>query len=241
VVSLAQSSRNNAVPRENGVRVLLVEDETDIATIVAAEVRRVGFTVDGVADLAEADSAIRVARYALVLLDRRLPDGEGISLLPAIRRHQPGTPVIILSALDRSPDVVHGLDAGADDYLTKPLDIAELLARIRLALRKAGATQQPPVNCGNLSFEMSSREVRVDGQPLTLKRRELAVLESLMRRVGRVVLRDTLFEEVYGFEDDVQSDALEAHVSRLRGRLHEVRAGVAIHPVRGVGYMMECQ
>ncbi|WP_375395794.1 response regulator transcription factor [uncultured Sphingomonas sp.] len=221
------------------MRVLLVEDEPEIASIVAAEVGRAGFTVDTVDCYLDAEAALGVGRYALVLLDRRLPDGEGLGLLREARARQPGTPVIILSALDRSPEVVRGLDAGADDYLTKPLDLAELLARIRAALRKTGTLRQPPITCGKLMFDADSREVLVRDQPLILKRRELSVLESLIRRKGRVVLRETLIEEVYGFDDDIQSNTLDAHVSRLRGRLSDADAGVAIHPVRGVGYMLD--
>lgn len=222
------------------MRVLLVEDEVEISGLVAAEVTRAGFTVDRVDCCEDARAALHVGRYALVLLDRRLPDGDGLSLLRETRTYQPGIPVIMLTALDQSPEVVKGLDAGADDYLTKPLNLAELLARIRAALRKSGTLRQPPISCGKLTFDADSREVSVDGDPLVLKRRELAVLESLMRRVGRVVLRDTLLEEVYGFDDDVQSNTLDAHISRLRTRLAEVGSGAIIHPVRGVGYMMDC-
>ena len=221
------------------MRVLLVEDEPAIADMVAAEVARVGFTVDRVASYDAAEAALSVGRYALVLLDRRLPGGDGIGLLRETRAHQPGTPVIVMTALDDTPEVIRGLDAGADDYLTKPLNLAELLARVRAALRKAGTLRQPPIQCGALVFDADSREVAVAGVPLILKRRELAVLESLVRRMGRVVQRETIIEEVYGFDDDVQSNTLDAHVSRLRHRLIEVGAGVLIHPIRGVGYMLD--
>ena len=221
------------------MRVLLVEDEPDFGPIAAEGVRRAGYTVDLVTSLAEAEAALSVARYALVLLDRRLPDGDGLSLLRETRARQSGTPVIILSALDRSLDVVHGLDAGADDYLAKPLDLAELLARIRAALRKTGTLQQPPISCGRLTFIVDSRDVTVGNTAIILKRRELAVLACLMRRVGRVVLRETLLSEIYGFDDDIQSNTLDAHVSRLRNRLADADARVVIHPIRGVGYMLD--
>ena len=221
------------------MRILLVEDDIEIGTIVAAEVRQAGFTVDLVDCRLDAEAALGVCRYALVLLDRRLPDGEGLSLLRETRTRQPGTPVIVMSALDQSTEVVRGLDAGADDYLTKPIDMAELLARVRAALRKTGTLRQPPITCGKLMFDADSRDVLIEDRPLILKRRELAVLESLMRRVARVVLRETLIEEVYGFDDDIQSNTLDAHISRLRNRLLEAGAGVAIYPVRGVGYMLD--
>lgn len=210
-----------------------------MSALVARNVGAAGFAVDRVASVADADAALAVARYALVLLDRRLPDGDGLTLMRHIRRAQPGVPVIVLSALDGVVERVRGLDEGADDYLSKPFDTDELLARIRAALRRPGAEDAPPILCGRLGFNPSTRMVTIDGAPLALKRRELAVLESLVRRVGRVVQRDTLIEEVYGFDDDIQSNTLDAHVSRLRARLAELGADVLIHPVRGVGYLLD--
>lgn len=217
------------------MRVLLVEDEPAMAELVAGSVGENGFVVDRATSLLEARVALARGSYALVLLDRRLGDGDGLSLLPSIRSRQPGAAVIALSALDAVHHRVAGLDAGADDYLTKPFAATELLARMRAALRRSGGGV-PPVSCGALRFDLASREATVSGSPLVLNRRELALLEALIRRVGRVVQRDTLIEEVYGPVDNIQSNALDAQVSRLRGRL--AAAGVAIHPVRGVGYML---
>lgn len=222
------------------MRVLLVEDEAEISALIAFSVEQAGFIVDRVFSCEEAGAALHVGKYALVLLDRRLPDGDGLDLLRETRAHQPGTPVIMITALDEPPEVVRGLDAGADDYLTKPINLAELIARIRAALRKTGTLKQPPIRCGKLIFDADSRDVAIDDVPLVLKRRELTVLETLMRRVGRVVQRDTLLQEVYGFDDDVQSNTLDAHISRLRMRLAQAGAGVTIHPIRGVGYMLDC-
>jgi len=179
-----------------------------------------------------------VARYGLVLLDRRLPDGDGLSLLSAVRAKQPGAPVILLTALDRLDDKVHGLDAGADDYLTKPFFNDELMARIRAALRRPGADPAVAQTCGRLRFDPRSREASICDEPLALKRRELLVLEALIRRAGRVVQRDALIDAVYGMDDEVQPKALDSHVSRLRKRLAERSAEVVIHPVRNVGYLM---
>jgi DNA-binding response OmpR family regulator len=221
------------------MRLLLIEDEPDMAALYAEAVRAGGFVVDVVGTLDEAMAAVRVARFDLLLLDRRLPDGEGLNALPRLRAAQPGVPVIVLTALDAVPDRVHGLDAGADDYVAKPVDFDELRARIRAALRRPGGARLPPVVCGAVCFDPASREVSVNDRPLVLKRRELGLLESLIRRAGRVVPRETLLSELYGFDDDIQSNTLDAHVSRLRGRLTDARAGTAIHTVRGVGYMLD--
>ena len=221
------------------MRVLLVEDEPEMAELVAHHVRNAGWIVDRVCSIDEARVALRIGHYVIMLLDRRLPDGDGIGLLPHLREFQPGVPVIVLTALDDVNHKVRGLDAGADDYLTKPFDTAELLARIRAALRRPGSDPEQPIVCGRLRFETAMREVVIDGRPMTLKRRELAVLESLIRRCGRVVQRETLVNEVYGFDDNFESNTLDAHVSRLRARLAAAGAGVAIHPVRGVGYLLD--
>jgi two-component system OmpR family response regulator len=221
------------------MRILLVEDEADMARAVAETVRASGFVVDIAGTLDEAETSIALARYGLVILDRRLPDGEGMRLIPRLRSTQPGVPVILVSALDRVADRVRGLDEGADDYLGKPFDRDELMARIRAALRRPGPEPTPPMRCGRVSFDPSTRDVMIDDRPLVLKRRELALLEALIRRAGRVVQRESLLEELYGFDDEIQSNTLDAHVSRLRARLSELNAGVAIHPVRGVGYCLD--
>ncbi|WP_199899887.1 response regulator transcription factor [Asaia prunellae] len=196
------------------MRILLIEDELDMAALVIRSVQEAGFAVDCAHSLDEATEMLALASYALVLLDRRLPDGDGLSLIRTVRAQQPGAPVIVLSALDAVQDRVLGLNKGADDYLAKPFDMAELLARVRAALRRPGAEDTPPMICGRVGFHPSTREVTVDGVPVTLKRRELAVLETLIRRAGRVVRRETLIEEVYGFDDDVQPNTLDAHISR---------------------------
>ena len=208
-----------------------------MSRLIARCVGMAGLMVDRVGSRAEAEAALAIKRYALVLLDRRLPDGDGLALLPLARSSSPGAPVIMLTALDEVREKVRGLDAGADDYLAKPFDMDELLARIRAALRRRGGESPPAIRCGDVVFDPATREVTVCGELLVLGRRELILLEVLICRAGRVVQRGTLLNEVYGQDDEVQSNALDAHVSRLRGRL--IRARVAIHPVRGVGYMLD--
>jgi DNA-binding response OmpR family regulator len=179
------------------------------------------------------------ADYRAVLLDRRLPDGDGLSLLPVLRTRKSPPPVIVLTAMDDVPDRVAGLDAGAEDYLIKPFAFDELLARLRVLLRRSGsAAQVPQVTIGRLYYDLSARDPSIDGTTLVLPRRELAILDTLMRRAGRVVMREHLEAQVYGYDDDISSNALEAHISRLRRRLADARAGVVLHGVRGVGYML---
>jgi len=222
------------------MRILVVEDEPEMAALVVERLRQSGFEADAAGTLATAREAIGARPYALAVLDRRLPDGDGLSLIPQIRQAHPGVRVLMLSALDSVPEKIAGLDAGADDYLTKPFDTDELLARVRATLRRGAddPAAEPPITVGNLSFDLSAREVFVSGRPLPMHRRELALLESLMRRVGRATTRDALIHEVYGDADELQSNALDALVSRLRKHLNEAEAGVSIHPIRGVGYLI---
>lgn len=209
-----------------------------MARALSVRLGRSGFIADHVGALDEARAALTCHRYGLVLLDRRLPDGDGLELLPEMRRLQPGIRVLVLTACETVSDRICGLDAGADDYLAKPFDLDELMARIRACLRRPSGESTPPVIVGLLSFDLATREVSVGGRPVVLHRRELALLETLARNAGRIVLRDTLHEEVYGFDDDVQGNALNILVSRLRKRLQDLDAGVDIHAARGIGYML---
>jgi len=221
------------------MRILVVEDEPDMARLLTARLAAAGFLADHAASGEDAEHAAALHPYALLLLDRRLPDGDAAGRLPALRRVRPGVPIILVSALDAVADRVQGLDAGADDYLTKPFDGDELIARIRAALRRPGGASPPPIACGALRFEPELRAVSVAGRALRLRRRELAILEALMLRAGRVVPRDRLLEACFGLDDIVQPIGLESHISRLRARLAAAGAGVAIHPVRGVGYLLD--
>lgn len=221
------------------MRILLVEDEPELGATVAARLKAEGFVVDHVACLGDAVEAVLGAEYRLLLLDRRLPDGDGLSLLPVLRTRSTPPPAIILTALDDVPDRVAGLDAGAEDYLIKPFAFDELLARIRVLLRRSSAdTAAASVTVGCLQFDLGTREARIEGVSLVLPRRELAILDALVRRAGRVVMREQLESQVYGYDDEIASNALEAHMSRLRKRLADAGARVVLHGVRGVGYML---
>lgn len=221
------------------MRILVVEDEPEMARLIVNQVGRSGFIADHVSSLDYALEAMSLHSYSVALLDRRLPDGDGVSLLPIIRQMQPGVRILMLTAMDDVDEKIAGLDAGADDYLTKPFYIAELMSRIRASLRRPGWEAAPPILVGELSFDLFARVVSVAGQPVVFHRRELALLEALVRRVGRVAPRETLLEEIYGFDDDhLQSNVLDVLVSRLRRRLNDLEAGVNIHPIRGVGYLL---
>ena len=215
----------------------MVEDEPEMARLVAEHASDAGLLVDCVASAAAAEAALAGRRYALVLLDRLLPDGDGLALVPRLRRAHPCLAVIVLSGLSDVRDRVAGLEAGADDYLVKPFRWDELLARIRATLHRSlgGAL---PIACGNLHFDPASGEVTTENRALVLRRRELALFKALIRRAGRVVPRDALMAEVYG-RHDIQSNTLDAHISRLRTRLAACGAQVSIQPVRGIGYKLE--
>jgi two-component system, OmpR family, response regulator len=218
------------------MRILLVEDEVDMATALRAALGRHDIVVDHAPSLEIAEEACRSGVHDAVLLDRKLPDGEGLSLIPWLRREQPGLPVIVLSALGSSDHRVIGLDQGADDYLAKPFSTDELLARLRAIMRRPAKMGDNAICLGALRFDLHERQAEVDGQPLDLTRRELLALEILVRRSGRTVSRSALEEAVYGFDDDIASNTLDAHISRLRRKLNG--AGVEIHGIRGLGYLM---
>lgn len=222
------------------MRILLVEDDHELAAGLAARLGSEGYVVDRVGNLGDAIEAVISNVYRAILLDRRLPDGDCISLLPVLATRKPVPPVLILSALDDVPDRVAGIEAGADDYLVKPFAFEELRARLLTRIRRApDRPAEAPVKVGRLSYNLATRDLQVDGVDLHLPRRELALLDTLVRRAGRVVQREHLEAEMYGIDDDIQSNALEAHVSRLRRRLLDANAGVLLHGVRGVGYMLK--
>ncbi|MES2056210.1 MAG: response regulator transcription factor [Pseudomonadota bacterium] len=220
------------------MRVLLVEDELGMAAAMRTVLEREGYVVDHVADLADAREAARSGNSDLILLDRTLPDGDGLSVMPEFRKANPGVPVIIISARGDVIDRVSGLDTGADDYLAKPFAMEEMLARIRAVRRRPASLPLQQVQLGRLIYDLGNDEATVAGERLDLPRRELLVLATLMRRRGRTVLRGALEEAVYGFDDEIQSNTLDSHISRLRRRLAEAGANVEIHPIRGVGYLL---
>jgi DNA-binding response OmpR family regulator len=221
------------------LRVLLVEDEPEMAAALAAALKNYDLVVDHFSTLADAEEAVALNTYRAIVLDRQLPDGDGLTLIPKLRAKGLGVPVIVLTARGDLVDRVAGLDAGADDYLGKPFAVEELLARLRAVLRRPADMASETITLGRICFDLGRREACIDDKPLDLPRRELLVLETLLRRMGRTVARTSLEEAVYSIDDEIQSNALDTHVSRLRRKLSESEAGVEIHAIRGVGYLLK--
>jgi len=219
------------------MRLLLVEDNDRLAQLVVKGLSEAGFTVDRVARLDEAAAALAAGKFDTVVLDLSLPDGDGGDWLKKRRAAGDKLPFLMLTARASTGDKVKGLNSGADDYLSKPFEMEELVARLKALLRRPGGVLGLTLELGRLSFDTVHREVGVAGRRLSLSASELTLLELLLRRAGRVVPRRLLEEGLYGFDDEVGPNSLEAHVSRLRKKLEAAAAGVQIHTLRGVGYL----
>lgn len=220
------------------MRILLIEDHQRFAGFVKESLDKEGFSVDAVNTAAAGDDAISSVKYDAVVLDLGLPDQDGLDLLRSWRTKGDETPVLILTARDKIDEKVLGLNSGGDDYLLKPFAVEELIARIRALLRRPGEVLGLVLNAGNVSFDSTAREVLINGKVISMPRREMGVLEHLIRRVGRVVPKDVLEDKIYGFGKEVSSNSIEVHVSRLRKRLSGAGADIAVQTVRGVGYLL---
>jgi DNA-binding response OmpR family regulator len=223
------------------MRILLVEDETEFADTIRSALAREKYVVDHADRLEFAREACRSNVYDLVLLDRTLPDGDGMSLVPVLRAAIPGLAIIVLTARGELADRITGLDEGADDYLVKPFALEELFARIRAVQRRPAELGVEEIHVGALTFDVANEEASVDGVRLILARRELRVLATLIKRRGRTVLRESLEQGVYGFDDAIQSNTLDSHISRLRRKLTAAGAGIEIHAIKGVGYLLQAR
>jgi len=214
------------------MRLLLVEDDRMIGESLRGALRQSGFAVDWVRDGRAADGTLATERFDLVLLDLGLPQIDGMEVLAALRARGDRTPVIVLTARDALASRVQGLDAGADDYLVKPFELDELLARIRAVIRRHTGRAEPAIEVGGVSLDPATREVRRDDVPIVLSAREYAVLEALMLRPGAILSRAQLEDRLYGWGEELESNAISVYVHQLRRKLGD---GV-IHTVRGVGY-----
>jgi DNA-binding response OmpR family regulator len=221
------------------MRVLVIEDHRAMREIVTGHLRDRGFAVDGVQRADEALAAAAAVDYDAVILDLSLPDADGMEVLRELRSRDSGLPTLILTARDRMEDRIGGLNGGADDYILKPFDLAELEARLRAVLRRPGPRREASYSYGDLSFDPASRIAVAAGATLDLTRREASVLEELIRASGRIVIKDALEDRLYGFDEEVGPNALEAAVSRLRRKLASAGSAVGVNAVRGVGYRLE--
>jgi two-component system OmpR family response regulator len=216
------------------MRILLIEDDTVLGAAVRDQIAGDGQSVDWVTRLDTATEALLGAGYDLILLDLMLPDGRGIPFLKALRARGDVTPVIILTALDQISDRIEGLNAGADDYMVKPFDLAELSARIGSVARRYAGNPNPIITHGALEVDLAARSVLREGRPVTLTAREWALFEAFLQRPGQLLSKAQLEDKLYAFGSEVESNTIEVHVSRLRKKLG---AGV-IETERGLGYRL---
>jgi two-component system, OmpR family, response regulator len=223
------------------MRILLAEDDTEIATHVGNGLREAGYEVEHHADGASALTAAAVGKFDLLIVDRMLPQLEGLALIAALRGQGVATPVLVLSALGTVDHRVEGLKAGGDDYLVKPFALAELLARVEALLRRgsaaAGARGAMLLRVADLELDRVSRKVNRAGKPIDLTAREFKLLEYLMQHPGQVVTRTMLLENVWDLHFDPQTNLIDVHVSRLRQEIDRDFARPLLHTVRGAGYM----
>jgi two-component system OmpR family response regulator len=216
------------------MRILLVEDEPNLGAAVQEHVRQAGHAVDWFQRLAPADVAIRTVAYEALLLDLHLPDGKGLDFLRALRARRDALPVVILTARDQVSDRIEGLTAGADDYLVKPFDLDELNARLNAVARRYFGTTATAQQFGPVRIELEARQVRLDGVKVELTAREWAVLEVLVRRPNAIVSRDQIEDALYAFEQEIESNAIEVYISRIRRKLGRD----FVHTARGLGYRL---
>ena len=220
------------------MRVLLVEDNARLAMLLAEGLRRAGWQADVGGSLEEAEAALATGEYDAVVLDRGLPDGDGIDLVRRLR-HRPGAPpVLMMTARGEVPEVVEGLDLGADDYMVKPVSLVELVARLNAAQRR-GSRGSAPLVLGAIALDPLSRALTLSGTPFDPPPRERTLLEVLLRAAPRPVAKEALEARLAGMDRAVQPNAVEVYVHRLRARLGQAGAGVVIQTVRGLGYRLE--
>jgi DNA-binding response OmpR family regulator len=218
------------------MRILVVEDDALVADAIVRGLTRAGFTVDHAADAEAARTALDGEHFDLAVVDVGLPVMDGLTLLQGLRRRGQPIPVLILTARDTLADKIRAFDQGADDFLMKPFEQAELAARCRALIRRSNLAPSGLVQLGSLRIDLNGCQVRIDERPVELTRREWLLLESLALNIGRIVSKERLMQALSGWEQDLTSNALETHISRLRGKLGDA---VRIRAVRGLGYRLD--
>jgi two-component system OmpR family response regulator/two-component system response regulator QseB len=214
------------------MRILLVEDDPELGDGLTVGLRQAGFAVDWLRDGSSADQALQSEGFDLVVLDLGLPRLSGMEVLNRARGRGQSMPILILTARDATGDKVSGLDAGADDYLVKPIDLDELTARIRALTRRSAGRAAPLLTHGELSIDLAAHRVTLTGQDIELSSREFSLLQQLLENAGRVLTRTQLEQSLYGWRDEPDSNALEVHIHHLRKKL----GSELIRTLRGVGY-----
>lgn len=223
------------------MRLLIVEDNKRLASLLADELSKQGFASDLAPDLAYGEVALGTAAYDAIVLDLGLPDGDGLKRMMTWRALGQLPPVLVLTARGALEDRISGLDAGADDYMVKPVEIGELAARLRALLRRPGPRASPVLEVGSLRFDTAARTASYKDVELDLSRREADLLEVVMSKAGTVVRRSAIVDALYTFDEPVTPNAVEATVSRLRRKLEDAGGTGLLHTVRGVGYLLRAR
>jgi two-component system, OmpR family, response regulator len=218
------------------MRILLVEDNELVADAIVRGLAHAGFTVDHALSAERARAALHTEHFDLAVVDIGLPAVDGLSLLGALRQEGQTMPVLILTARDTLADKIRAFELGADDFLMKPFEQAELAARCRALIRRASLAPSGIVRLGRMTIDLSGHQLQIDSQPVELTRREWLVLESLAHNIGRIVTKDRLMQALAGWEQDLTANAVETHISRLRAKLG---AAALIRTVRGLGYRLD--
>jgi DNA-binding response OmpR family regulator len=221
------------------MRLLYVEDNERLARNTTASLREGGFAVDCVHSGGDAVHSAKTFDYDAIILDLGLPDIDGLSVLKAVKAVRSDVPVVICTARDALEDRIRGLDAGSDDYLVKPFDAAELLARIRAVLRRPGGVLGATLSAGNITFDTKNRGIEIGGKPVRLSKRELELMELFMRQKGRILSKDAIENALYGFDEPPTPNAIEVATHRLRKKLTDHDASATIHTLRGIGYVLD--
>ncbi|GBG14085.1 two-component system response regulator [Novimethylophilus kurashikiensis] len=219
------------------MRVLIIEDDQALAEAMRQSLTLAGYAVDAVGSAGAALHALSVEHFDAAVLDLGLPDRDGYDVVRHLREHGKSLPLLILTARDAVEDRVQGLDLGADDYVVKPIAMAELHARVRALIRRSSGKAEQRVQLGKLELDTPGKRAYLDGQPLDLSGREWAVLEYLVFNARRIISKEQLIQAIAGWDTELSGNAIEAYVYRIRNKLTD--AGVAIRTVRGLGYMLE--
>lgn len=222
------------------MRMLVVEDEKDLNSIICSKLVKEGYNVDACYDGQAALDFIEMTEYDGVIMDIMIPHVNGIEVLKTIRADKQQVPVLFLTAKGETQDIVRGLDAGASDYMTKPFEFPELLARLRVMLRTQGGVNENVITCGSLVVDMNNHKAVRDGQDIDLMVREYAILEYLARNRNIVVTREQIRANIWNIDDDVNSNVVDVYIRYLRRKIDDKYDDKLIQTIRGVGYKLEC-